>query len=392
MRSRRVLALLAAAPFALAACGGEEDVAPPVPRLEPEEERPVAGQPPPEAEPARAIVLVRRRGGVPDRWVARLRRHQAVDALTLTWRTQRLLRRTERASGRAADAGPSGYAIPLDALVVQPRAYAQVTGAGEARELRSGRVLLSETSARVRRAARGDRLVLTDGRSPRVASVVADDVARESELVLAAADVPLRDRRNGQVLLATTDPEAVARVVPRDRLTRVGVIDTARRDATDRDRGGIVRSVELKRRFGEFSVRLPYGEDWITIDPAWVEREIVTRRVPLLGTVTCNRAMIGPLSRVLRSLQRRGLGHLVDAGDYAGCYAPRRIPGSGSLSLHAWGLAVDINASANPPGPDSNQDPRLVRAFERAGFTWGGRWPTAPDPMHFELQAPPDAR
>jgi hypothetical protein len=26
-----------------------------------------------------------------------------------------------------------------------------------------------------------------------------------------------------------------------------------------------------------------------------------------------------------------------------------------------------------------------VRAFEREGFTWGGRWPTAPDGMHFEL-------
>jgi hypothetical protein len=23
--------------------------------------------------------------------------------------------------------------------------------------------------------------------------------------------------------------------------------------------------------------------------------------------------------------------------------------------------------------------------MEGAGFTWGGRWPTAPDPMHFEL-------
>jgi D-alanyl-D-alanine carboxypeptidase len=391
MRSRRALALLAAAPLALAACGGAgDDGAAPVVPQQPAADRPAAEQPPAQAGPPRTIVLVRRRGGVPDRWVARLRRHDAVDALTLTWRTQRLLRRTDRSDGRAAVAGPAGYAVPLDALVVQPRAYARVTGAAAAGELRSGRALLSETSARVRRARAGDRLVLTDGRSPRVATVVPDDVARESELVLAAADVPAHERRNGQVLLATTDPEAVARAVPEDRLTRVGIVDAGPRgDDRGRERGGIVRSVELKRRFGEFSVRLPYGEDWITIDPAWVDREIVSRRVPLLGTVTCNRAMIAPLRRVLASLERRGLGHLVDAGDYAGCHAPRRIPGSGSLSLHAWGLAVDINASANPPGPESRQDPRLVRAFERAGFTWGGRWPTAPDPMHFELQAPP---
>jgi D-alanyl-D-alanine carboxypeptidase len=27
--------------------------------------------------------------------------------------------------------------------------------------------------------------------------------------------------------------------------------------------------------------------------------------------------------------------------------------------------------------------------MERHGFTWGGRWPTRPDPMHFELRNVP---
>jgi hypothetical protein len=143
--------------------------------------------------------------------------------------------------------------------------------------------------------------------------------------------------------------------------------------------------VQLKQRFGEFAVKLPYGADWITIDPRWVRTHIVTRSVPILGRVTCHEAMIAPLRRALGSLQRQGLARLVDRGDYAGCWAPRRIPDSGSLSLHAWGLAADINASQNPQGSTPKQDPRVVRAFERAGFTWGGRWPTAPDGMHFEL-------
>jgi hypothetical protein len=51
----------------------------------------------------------------------------------------------------------------------------------------------------------------------------------------------------------------------------------------------------------------------------------------------------------------------------------RRAPGVTAVSRTAL------------PGA-SRQDHRLVRAMERAGFTWGGRWPTAPDPMHFELQ------
>jgi hypothetical protein len=149
--------------------------------------------------------------------------------------------------------------------------------------------------------------------------------------------------------------------------------------------GPIVRPVVIKQRFGEFAVRLPFGVDWIQIDPAWVRRNIASGRVPILGSVTCNRRMFGPLRRALGTLRRRGLSHLVTPGDYAGCYAPRRIPASGSLSLHAWGLGIDINASRNQQGDRPSQDRRLVRAFEAAGFTWGGRWPTAPDGMHFEL-------
>jgi hypothetical protein len=148
--------------------------------------------------------------------------------------------------------------------------------------------------------------------------------------------------------------------------------------------GSITHPAELKQRFGEFAVRLPYGADWIDIDPRWVRRNIVTRSVPILGAVTCHRAMIAPLRQALGRLQRQGLARLVDPGDYAGCFAARRIPGSGSLSLHAWGLAADINASENPQGSTPRQDPRVVRAFEQVGFTWGGRWPTAPDGMHFE--------
>jgi hypothetical protein len=149
---------------------------------------------------------------------------------------------------------------------------------------------------------------------------------------------------------------------------------------------GPARPAELKVRYGEPAVGLPYGDDWVRLDPAFVRRNIVTRRVPILGSVTCHRAMIRPLRAALGSLARRGLSRLVDPGDYAGCFAPRRIQARGQLSLHAWGVAIDLNASANPFMGRSRQDPRLVRTMRRHGFTWGGEWPTRPDPMHFELR------
>ena len=331
---------------------------------------------------AREVLLVGRRGGLPASEVRRLRRERAVQALTEVSRTQWLLRRSRTAEGRVVDAPARGYAIPLDTFVVDRRAYARVVGGDGLAGLRAGHVLLSRSSARVRRLGVGDQMTLTGGRTVRIAGIVADHVGRGAEVIAAAADVPRARRHATAVVLATRDRAAVARAVSDGGRTIVGPLDARPDSATTA--GSVTHAAELKRRFGEFAVRLPYGVDWIDIDPGWVRREIVTRTVPILGAVTCHRAMIAPLRRALGSLQRQGLARLVDRGDYAGCFAARRIPGSGSLSLHAWGLAADINASRNPQGSRPKQDPRLVRAFVRAGFSWGGRWPTAPDGMHFE--------
>ena len=333
-------------------------------------------------QPERVLVLVRRRGGLPASWIHRLRRSRAVEALAEVSRTQWLLRRSRTAAGRVVDAPARGYAIPLDTYVVDPRAYADVTGDDAFRLLRRGRVLLSQGSARLRGLDVGGRLTLTAGDTVAVGGVVPNETARGAELVASTADVPRSRRRATAVLVATRDPAAVADAVPDDSRTRVRRLDTRTDSATTA--GTITHPAELKQRFGEFAVRLPYGADWIDIEPRWVRRHIVTSSVPILGAVTCHRAMIAPLRRALGRLQREGLAGLVDRGDYAGCFAARRIPDSGSLSLHAWGLALDINASRNPQGSRPRQDPRLVRAFESTGFTWGGRWPTAPDGMHFE--------
>jgi hypothetical protein len=45
---------------------------------------------------------------------------------------------------------------------------------------------------------------------------------------------------------------------------------------------------------------------------------------------------------------------------------------------------VDLNARLFPYGSKAKQHPRLIEAFARHGFAWGGEWRT-PDPMHFEV-------
>jgi D-alanyl-D-alanine carboxypeptidase len=350
------------------------------PRAQPAEPKTT---PPPRVQRSQShVVLVRRRGGVPVGWARRLRRTAGVTSVARTQRTQVLLKRSERNGGGAVDSAPAGYAFPLDVLVVRPRAYAAVLSdrAAPVRRLRRGTALLSRTSARIRRLGSGDRLTLVGGRTLRVAAVVDDDLVRRAEVVLRPGDTP-GPLRAAQLVVATTRPGRVAKALPADEATRVRRLSSGAAGTPTQ----IVRPVEVKARFGEFAVRVPYGSDWVGIEPRWRRRNIVTRSVPILGAMTCHRRFFGPLRRALADLERRGLSRLVDPGDHAGCFAPRRIPTSGSLSLHAWGLAIDLNASANPPLGASRQDRRLVRTMERAGFTWGGRWPTARDPMHFEL-------
>ncbi len=339
--------------------------------------------------PAPFVVAVRRAGGVPDGWATRLRAIDGVGTVARVRRAQAMLRATTTASGRRVRVR-GGYAVALDTFVV-PRSYAALLPAGAretVRRLRPGTAILSRTSARVRDAGVGATLTLSGGRRLRVAGVLDDGLVRAAELVVGPADGRRLGATSPSLMAAVTSDAAIARAHRAFSGARSRVTDAG--PGPWRVGGRIVPPVILKERFGEFALRLPIARDWVRPDPAWVKRNVVTRRVPVLGTVTCHRRMFAPLRRAMLRLARRGLTRLVDRGDYAGCYAPRRIPASGTLSLHAWGLAVDLNASRNPQGSPPDQDPRLVRVMERAGLWWGGRWPTVPDGMHFEYHGPDD--
>jgi hypothetical protein len=326
----------------------------------------------------------------PFRAARRLRRHRAVEEATVSLRGASLLRLSRNDRGRVVERVRPGYAVPLDVVSVQPRAYAR-TLPDDARAafapLRRGRAVISRTSARLRGIGTGGVIELIGGRRLRVVAVVDDETARQAEVLVAAGEprVQLSDRASVLVLLrpgARVRPKALERRAGPGSGARLLPGGPLRASGPD----GPARPAELKARFGEPAVALPYGNDWVRLDPRFVDRYLVTRSVPILGTVTCHRAMVPALRAALGELRRRGLAHLVNPGDYAGCYAPRRIRPGGALSLHAWGLAVDLNASANPFGGRSRQDRRLVRTMQRHGFSWGGDWPTIRDPMHFEFR------
>lgn len=157
----------------------------------------------------------------------------------------------------------------------------------------------------------------------------------------------------------------------------------------------MVRSRDwVESTFGRFSWREhPTRRGAIEILGEWQRRNIVSMapsfevrsgRGRPLSVIYCHRLIAPALSRVLDDLVARCLGHLINTFD--GCFVPRHMGWDPRrrLSRHAWGIAVDVNARLFPYGSRGRQDERLVAAFARQGFTWGGDWHT-PDPMHFEV-------
>lgn len=126
------------------------------------------------------------------------------------------------------------------------------------------------------------------------------------------------------------------------------------------------------------------GGGRIAPDPAWVKEHITTDMVPILGSVTCNRAIFPQLKAALAEIVELGLADEIHPGEYAGCYYPRFIAGSTQLSNHAFGLAFDINVPGNQRGTVGEIDRGVVAVFKKWGFGWGGDWRYT-DPMHFEM-------
>ena len=108
--------------------------------------------------------------------------------------------------------------------------------------------------------------------------------------------------------------------------------------------------------------------------------------LPLLGPTTCSSLIASQVSGALATLAVYGLDGLIQVNGYQGCYVPRVIRNTESLSMHGRGLAVDLNVAGNAVGTSGSMDARVVSVFKAFGLRWGGDWTTS-DPMHFEAAA-----
>lgn len=84
-------------------------------------------------------------------------------------------------------------------------------------------------------------------------------------------------------------------------------------------------------------------------------------------------------------------GPVMQAGDWG--YEARNVRGSSSLSFHAYGLAIDVDAPHNgmtTSHPFSTTFPHNTTAIaHKWGCEWGGEWSGRVDPMHLEVHLSP---
>lgn len=138
------------------------------------------------------------------------------------------------------------------------------------------------------------------------------------------------------------------------------------------------------------------------------------------GEMVCNAAIADDLLAIFQALyeEEYPICSILMVDDFGGsddesmkadntsCFNFRTVPGSKSLSRHAFGMAVDVNPLENPyinrsgvvmpaegqPYVDRSRDfPHKIdrddlccRLFLEHGFTWGGNWTDRKDYQHFE--------
>jgi hypothetical protein len=110
--------------------------------------------------------------------------------------------------------------------------------------------------------------------------------------------------------------------------------------------------------------------------PAELEVGVIPKRL------YCNKDMVAPLTQAFKNLIATGFVKELKTWD--GCFNIRKMRGLTSMSLHSWGIAIDVNAAWNGLGKTPVLSAGFVKCFTDAGFDWGGTW-TRKDGMHFQL-------
>jgi YD repeat-containing protein len=170
------------------------------------------------------------------------------------------------------------------------------------------------------------------------------------------------------------------------------------------------------RQSDVLAYRSPYGDprgrSGGVASSEW-ERANLTMIVPpypmVMGAIPITRIRIHKhcaqsLLRVLQRIKNEAMGDIATlrawgATEFGGAYNYRVMRGLSTLSMHAFGCAIDLDPARNGFGdatPNFAGVPQVLNAFRAEGWTWGGDWDgdgdlaehRRPDGMHWQATAP----
>ena len=142
---------------------------------------------------------------------------------------------------------------------------------------------------------------------------------------------------------------------------------------------------QLIAKFGDPS------KDNITFERAWMQvykvPADIRKAIPVLpGKIYLNRLIADRLDVTFRDLIFTELHTEIKTWD--GCFNIRKKKGLSTLSLHAFGLAVDLNAAWNGLGKKVAWSDEFIHIWRVNGWTCGADWKGSRiDGMHFQWDA-----
>lgn len=138
----------------------------------------------------------------------------------------------------------------------------------------------------------------------------------------------------------------------------------------------MVTSKDALKKYGQPTQSNPCLVLWDV--PTELEIGVIPKRI------YCNKDLIVPLGNAFKKLIETGCVNELKTWD--GCFNIRAKRGNPkSMSLHSWGICIDLNAFENGWLKKPKLSAKFVECFTSNGFDWGGNWKTTLDGMHFQL-------
>jgi hypothetical protein len=149
----------------------------------------------------------------------------------------------------------------------------------------------------------------------------------------------------------------------------------------------MVTSQQALKKYGQPDLLATQSKNMIMWDvPAELEIGVIPKKL------YCNKDMIEPLTKAFKNLISTGCVKELKTWD--GCFNIRKKRGLTSMSLHSWGIAIDVNSFSNPLGLNREQirarrltpfSEEFLQCFRDAGFDCGADWEDRPDFMHMQI-------